>query len=55
MVLSEDKKTEIISKEENYLRMALDRTEDLIFEGEQNLKINKDMVKVLKERLENSK
>lgn len=55
MVKSKDGKTEIISKEENYLRLCLERTKDLIFEGEQNILINKDMLKVLKKRLEEFK
>jgi hypothetical protein len=55
MVKSKDGKTEIISKEENYLRQALERTKDLIFQGEQNNLINKDMIEVLEKRLKNFK
>lgn len=55
MVKSKDGKTEIISKEENYLRKATENTEELIFAGEQNILINKDMLEVLKKRLKEFK
>ena len=51
MVLSEDKKNEIISKEEDYFRNALKATEELIFTGKQNQIINEEMVKVLEKKL----
>ena len=52
---SKDGKNEIISKEENYFRNALTATEDLIFTGEQNLIINREMLKILKEKLKEFK
>ena len=52
MVKSKDGKTEIISKEENYFRNALERTKQLIFEGKQNLILNNDMLEILKKRLQ---
>lgn len=55
MVKSKDGKTEIISKEENYFRNALRSTEDLIFTGEQNLVLNKEILKILKIKVESFK
>lgn len=51
MVKSKDGKTEIISKEEHYLRNALDATKELIFTGKQNLIINDLMLEVLKSKI----
>ena len=55
MVKSKDGKTEIISKEENYFRNALKTTKELIFTGEQNLVLNREILKVLKKKVEEFK
>jgi len=51
MVKSKDGKIEVISREEDYLRKALERTKDLIFQSEQNLIINKEMVRILEKKI----